>query len=190
MRAEHWNHGAYLIGGVWFADRDEDSAALIAVNLLGSPIEAGRGSRLEDSSLQDLRDHLSPLHIPLISGGPVKPQRFLVLLVFEGRPTMPMPALVVMVRTWEEIPSQFIGAIFGEARDVLRLLQVEPDLRVLRGVAFRGHAVWSSLQLFAEIGRGNWGLVQSHVVDYAVETVPQDRRNQWRQLWHTRQPLY
>eukprot|EP00930_Biecheleria_cincta_P033299 TRINITY_DN23061_c0_g2_i1.p1 TRINITY_DN23061_c0_g2~~TRINITY_DN23061_c0_g2_i1.p1 ORF type:complete len:378 (-),score=29.73 TRINITY_DN23061_c0_g2_i1:97-1230(-) len=190
MRAEHWNQGAFLIAGVWFADRDEDSAALIGVNLLGSPIEAGGNGRLADTSLQDLKEHLSYLHIPLISGGPVKPQRVLALLVFEGRPAMPLPALVVMVRTWEELPGQFIGAFFGEARDVHRLLQVEPDLRVLRGVAFRGHAVWSSLQLCAEIGRGNWGLAQAHVTDYGVATVPQERRNEWRQLWQTRQPLH
>merc|ERR1712066_1208953 len=107
-------------------------------------------------------------------GGPVKPLRVLAVVPFTGQLSRNLPPLVQLIRPEASasaainfgddgtVPSsrnqRSSGALFGEPQDVVDILRAEPGLTALGAVAFQGHAVWSNMQLLAEIARGNWGI--------------------------------
>jgi len=80
------------------------------------------------------------------------------------------------------------GALFGEPADVLDTLR-RIGLQVVGAVAFQGHAVWSSMQLLAEIARGSWCLAQASSEELAVASPLEDREEVWQAIWNSRNLL-
>jgi len=92
-RMAHWHRGVFLLGAMWHGQASDGSDALLGVNLAGVATALGplRGLRELEATLQD-----APISGAL--GGPVRPDRSLALVTFQGPlPTEPLPRLVRLV---------------------------------------------------------------------------------------------
>lgn len=195
MRREHWNGGAYMIGGEWPTPLIMNSrgsygnSALLGVNLCGQRIPDA--DDFEGPGLTELQRLLDGVPISKIIGGPVQRHRCLVLLSFDGQLTnVVLPSALVRVLFTSDGPMEAGGVFFGEPVNVLQLLQSERALRPRVALFFQGHAVWSSHQLLSEVAAGNWGLASGTKEDLAlISEMPESTESFWKHVWDTRDPL-
>lgn len=152
IRSEHWNHGVFLIGGIWPGQGHANSDALIGVNLVGT-LQTGFLPGGLPPGLADLEAFLSDGatnrsgggrpsaagRLRVLNGGPVGPRRLLALVSFEGTPPPEVPLVKLLLPARAEdssdeggrnsepgetlAPACCDGALFGEPADVLALLR-------------------------------------------------------------------
>lgn len=202
IRRDHWNKGAFLLAGVWQGLGHANSDALIGVNLAGARHPPGW---CVDPHLSELEAHLASRQASLsyVTGGPVQPRAFLVLVSFRGNvvdsalpervrlvSTTASSASIVSANSEAVVGSDLCdGALFGEPTDVLNALQRDASLQVVGAVVFQGHAVWSSTQLLAEVARGSWCLCHSGARELAGLAPLEEREEMWQRLWSTKSLL-
>lgn len=199
IRRDHWNKGVFLLAGVWAGQGHANSDALIGVNLAGARHPPGW---CVDPHLSELEAHLRSRQACLsyVTGGPVQPRAFLVLVSFRGNVVeLALPErvrLVSAIRLGASIvaaSSEAVagadpcdGALFGEPVDVLNALREAATLQVVGAIVFQGHAVWSSAQLLAEVARGSWCLCHAGAQELAGAAPLEEREEMWNRLWSSR----
>lgn len=187
-RIAHWHRGVYLIGAAWPGEATDGSDAIIGVNLAGARTQLlGRLG-----ALRHLEAKLGDVPLEGALGGPVRPDRNLVLVAVKAEP--PESALGTHVRFIpggglgaEEAHAGCAGALFGEPDHVAEVLDQHPDLRPVSALALQGHAVWSSAQLLSEVARGSWGLTPVLASDLVSLPLCHEHQSaSWELLWTTR----
>merc|ERR1711904_565362 len=77
------------------------------------------------------------------------------------------------------------GVFVGEAVAVASAMSSAPAAVASTVFALQGIAIWSSLQLLAEVSRGRWGLCHSLSTDLPVGEDPPSTRL-WESCWMER----
>eukprot|EP00931_Biecheleriopsis_adriatica_P111969 TRINITY_DN8646_c1_g1_i1.p1 TRINITY_DN8646_c1_g1~~TRINITY_DN8646_c1_g1_i1.p1 ORF type:complete len:393 (-),score=82.72 TRINITY_DN8646_c1_g1_i1:40-1218(-) len=194
-RMEHWHQGVYLLAASWSGQAADGSDALIGVNLAGQPCSlAGVGVRgmnvVNEHDLRELQERLPGKPVKHAVGGPVRPDRLLSLVPYEGELGPDLPRLVHAVsgETPADGAGGVQGALFGELRDIVQVLSGRPQLRPLGAAVFQGHAVWSSQQLLSEVARGSWGLTRASNADLSITDVAEPSevsQARWAAIWQS-----
>lgn len=176
-RMAHWHKGIFLLGFEAPGEASDGSDALLGVNL------AGQAMPVQDDRSNDLVGLPIEGPVRVIRGGPVRPERTIGLVAYEGQPTAEAQSLLVKGILVE--PDR--GALFGELHDLALALRFQPQLRLQGALVFHGHAVWSSAQLLSEIARGSWGLCSARWPDLVPNL--EDPQEHWSGLWAERDIL-
>lgn len=183
-RLAHWYKGIYLLGAIWPSQATDGSNAVIGVNLAGATLGV-----VGDTELERLKALLPSKPVIGIVGGPIRPDRLLALVPFQGQLAGEADHVRLFGTGTDTGQAVRVASqtMFGEVRHILQVLTQNADVNASGAIVFQGHAVWSSQQLVSEVALGSWSLTRVCPSDLAFEAVhPSTAEARWSSMWDTR----